>query len=116
MHACWLWRDAPMDGATRIEARVGSVPYNFSIGAAINKVVFRKPETPDGELEIRLDDCDGPVVAKLPLAPARGNSGVTTIGGTLAPSAGAHNLCATFTQNGPDPLWVLDKLTLSGPQ
>jgi hexosaminidase len=116
MHACWLWRDAPMDGATRIEARVGSVPYNFSIGAAINKVVFRKPETPDGELEIRLDDCDGPVVAKLPLAPARGNSGVTTIGGTLAPSAGAHNLCATFTQNGPDPRWVLDKLTLSGPQ
>jgi len=116
MRACWLWRAAPLDGMTRIEARVGSVPYNFSIGAAIKKVVFRKPKTPEGELEIRLDDCDGRVVARLPLAPAKGNSGVTTLTGTLAPRTGAHDLCASFTQKGPDPLWVLDKLTLSGPQ
>ena len=116
MRACWLWRGAPLDGATRIEAQIGSVPYNFAIGDAIKKVVFRKPETPEGELEIRLDDCDGPVVAKLPLGPAKGNSGVTTLTGALAPQTGAHTLCATFTQNGPDPLWVLDKLTLSGPQ
>ena len=86
------------------------------IGAAIKKVVFRKPKTPEGELEIRLDDCDGPVVARLPLAPAKGNSGVTTLTGALAPRTGAHNLCASFTQKGPDPLWVLDKLTLAGPQ
>ena len=95
---------------------MGSIPYNFSIGEAIKKVVFRKPETAEGELEIRLDDCDGPVVAKLPLAPAKGHSGVTTLTGTIAAQTGAHNLCATFTQNGPDPLWVLDTLTLSGPQ
>ena len=116
MKACWLWRAAPLDGMTRIEARVGSVPYNFVIGAAIKKVVFRKPKTPEGELEIRLDDCDGPVVARLPLAPAKANSGVTTLTGALAPRTGAHNLCASFTQKGPDPLWVLDKLTLAGPQ
>jgi hexosaminidase len=116
MEACWLWRGAPMDGMTRIEARVGSVPFNFAIGAAIDKITFRKPETPEGELEIRLDDCDGPVVAKLPLAPANGNSGVTTLAGTLLPQTGAHSLCATFAQNRLDPLWVLDKLTLSGPQ
>ena len=116
MQACWMWRGAPLDGVTRIEARVGSIPYNFSIGEAIKKVVFRKPETAEGELEIRLDDCDGPVVAKLPLAPAKGHSGVTTLIGTIAAQTSAHNLCATFTQNGPDPLWVLDTLTLSGPQ
>ena len=116
MQPCWLWRGAPMDGASRVEATVGSVPFNFSIGAAINKITFRKPETPEGELEIRLDDCDGPVVAKLPLAPAKANSGVTTLTGAIASQTGAHTLCATFTQNGPDPLWVLDKLTLSGPQ
>jgi hexosaminidase len=116
MQPCWLWRGARMDGATRIEATVGSIPFNFSIGAAINKITFRKPETPEGELEIRLDDCDGPVVARLPLAPAKGNAGVTTLTGTLAAQTGAHSLCATFTQNGPDPLQVLDKLTLLGAQ
>jgi hexosaminidase len=116
MHPCWKWPGAPMDGATRIEAQVGQVPFNFSIGAAVNKITFRKPEKSEGELEIRLDDCDGPVVAKLPLAPAKGNKGVTTLTGTLAPQTGAHMLCATFTQAKLDPVWVLDKLTLSGPR
>jgi hexosaminidase len=105
-----------MDGATRITADVGSVPFNFAIGDAVNRITFRKPETPDGELEIRLDDCNGPVVAKLPLAPAKANAGVTTLTGTIAPQTGAHMLCATFTQNGVNPIWVLDKLTLAPAQ
>jgi hexosaminidase len=116
MQPCWLWRGAPMDGATRITADVGSVPFNFAIGDAVNRITFRKPETPDGELEIRLDDCNGPVVAKLPLAPAKANAGVTTLTGTIAPQTGAHMLCATFTQNGVNPIWVLDKLTLAPAQ
>ncbi|HMI19260.1 MAG TPA: family 20 glycosylhydrolase [Sphingomonas sp.] len=116
MQPCWLWRAAPMDGASRITADVGSVPFNFAIGDAVNHITFRKPETPEGELEIRLDDCNGPVVAKLRLAPAKANAGVTTLTGTIAPQTGVHLLCATFTQNGVDPIWVLDKLTLSGPQ
>ena len=116
MQPCWKWPAAPLDGATRIEARVGSIPFNFSIGPQAKLITFRKPETPDGELEIRLDDCDGPVVAKLPLAPAKGNSGVTTLSGSIAPQTGVHTLCATFTQNQLEPVWVLDKLTLSGPQ
>ena len=32
--------------------------------------------------------------------------------GALVPQSGAHDLCMTFTQNGPDPFWVLDRLTL----
>jgi hexosaminidase len=116
MQPCWLWRGAPMDGATRITADVGSVPFNFAIGDAVNRITFRKPETPDGELEIRLDDCNGPVVAKLPLAPAKANVGVSTLTGTIAPQTGGHMLCATFTQNGVNPIWVLDKLTLAPAQ
>ncbi len=112
MQPCWLWRGAPVDGVTQIRATVGSVPFNFSIGAAINKIVFRKPDTAEGELEIRQDGCDGPLVAKLPLAPARGNRGVTDLTGQFRAAAGVHDLCITFTQNGPDPLWVIDRLTL----
>jgi hexosaminidase len=113
MQPCWLWRAAPLDGVGRIEAVVGSVPYNFAIGDAIKKIVFRKPETPEGELEVRQDSCDGPVVARLPLAPAKANAGVTRLAGALTAQGGTHDLCMTFTQNGPDPLWVLDKLTLA---
>ena len=114
MQPCWRWPAAPLDGISQVEAVVGNVPYNFAIGEAIRKVVFRKPETPEGELEIRQDSCDGPVIARLPLAPAKNNAGVTTLRGAITPTPGAHDLCATFTQNGPNPLWVLDKLTLAG--
>ena len=113
MQPCWLWRAAPLDGVGGIEAVVGSLPYNFSIGDAIKKVVFRKPETPEGELEVRQDTCDGPVVARLPLAPTKANAGVTRLAGALTAQGGTHDLCMTFTQTRPDPLWVLDKLTLA---
>ena len=39
-------------------------------------------------------------------------TGVADVTGALVPQSGAHDLCMTFTQNGPDPFWVLDRLTL----
>lgn len=111
-HPCWIWKRAPLDGIASLSAEIGQVPYNFSIGADLAKVVFDKPRTPTGELEVRLDSCDGPVVASIPLGAATRNSGVSTITGPLPPQQGRHDLCMTFTQTGPDPLWMLDRLTL----
>ena len=39
-------------------------------------------------------------------------AGLGQIAGPLVAPSGAHDLCMTFTQNGPDPFWVLDRLTL----
>lgn len=111
-HPCWIWKRAPLDGIASLSADVGQVPFNFSIGADLAKVKFDKPRTPTGELEVRLDRCDGPVVASIPLGAATRNSGVSTITGSLPPQQGRHDLCMTFTQTGPDPLWMLDRLTL----
>jgi hexosaminidase len=113
MKPCWIWHHAPLDGVARLSAEVGSLPYNFALGADIRSVVFRKPETPDGELEVRQDGCDGPRIATLPLAPATRQAGDTVLTGALAAKgAGVHDLCISFTQKTPDPLWVLDRLTL----
>lgn len=108
MQACWRWPAAPTHGVMRVKAEVAQVPYNFSLGADLASVTFRKPETPLGELEIRQDTCDGPRIAVLPL-----KAGATMIEGRLAPmTPGPHDLCMTFTQTGPDPLHVLDAITL----
>ena len=114
MHPCWIWRGAPLDGATRLRATVGRQPFNFAIGSDVDKIVFEKPATPAGELKVRRDGCDGPVIATVPLAPATGTSGDAVVSGAIEPQAGAHDLCMTFTQTGPDPFWVLDRLTLEG--
>ena len=111
-HPCWIWKRAPLDGVASLSAEVGQVPFNFSIGADIKHVVFDPPRTPTGELEVRLDNCKGPVVASIPLGAAVRNTGVSAISGSLPPQQGRHDLCMTFTQTGPDPLWMLDRLTL----
>ena len=113
MHPCWVWHGAPLDGVTRITAEVGRLPFNFAIGADIDKIVYEKPATPAGELKVRRDGCTGPVIATVPMAPATGTSGDATLSASLDPQQGAHDLCMTFTQSGPDPFWVLDRLTLN---
>ena len=112
MHPCWIWRGAPLDGVTRITATVGRQPFNFAIGDDIKKIVFEKPATAAGELKVRRDGCDGTVIATVPLASATRTSGDATVSATIPPQQGAHDLCMTFTQAGPDPFWVLDRLTL----
>lgn len=113
MQPCWLWRGAPLDGVTRVSAVVGSVPFNFAIGDAVNHITFPKPETAVGELEIRQDDCNGRVIGRLPLAPATANSGTTTLQGEIRAAGGTHDLCIMFAQPKLQPLWVIDKLTLA---
>ncbi|WP_255586502.1 family 20 glycosylhydrolase [Hephaestia mangrovi] len=112
MHPCWIWRAAPLDGVTRLTATVGRQPFNFAIGDDIKKVVFEQPTTPAGELKVRRDGCDGTVIATVPLAAATDTSGDATVSGVIPPQHGAHDLCMTFAQTGPDPFWVLDRLTL----
>lgn len=112
MRPCWIWKQASLDGIASLSADVGQVPFNFSIGADLAKVVFDKPRTPSGELQVRIDGCTGPVIASIPLGAATRNSGVSTIAGALPPQKGRHDLCMTFSQSGPDPLWMLDRLTL----
>jgi hexosaminidase len=112
MHPCWIWRGAPLSGVKRISAQVGRLPFNFAIGDDINKISFRPPATPAGELEVRRDSCDGPLIATVPLEAATHTSGDAVVGGAIAAQSGPHDLCMTFTQSGPDPFWVLDRLTL----
>jgi len=112
MHPCWIWRAAPLSGVNRISAQIGRLPFNFAIGDDINKVTFRPPATAAGELQVRRDSCDGPLIATVPLEPATHTSGDTVIGGPIPAQSGTHDLCMTFSQRGPDPFWVLDRLML----
>ena len=112
MHPCWIWRGAPLSRVTRISAQVGRLPFNFAIGNDVKKISFRPPATPAGELQVRRDDCDGPLIATIPLESATERSGVAEVAGPIWAQRGDHDLCMTFTQRGPDPFWVLDWLTL----
>jgi hexosaminidase len=112
---CWIYQAAPMDGVRRIAISVGQLPFNFQIGRDEDKIVFRPPATPAGEVEVR-DGCTGPRLAVLPLAPAIRRPGVTTLTTAITPMTGAHDLCITYTAHSVDPLWAVSGVQLvTGP-
>jgi hexosaminidase len=113
---CWRWPEADLGGVQTIEVAVGQVPFNFQIGEARERIRFAAPETPEGELEIRLDRCDGELFARLPLRPALASDAVTRLTSTpIAPRSGTHDLCLRFAQPALDPIWVVDSIRLVRP-
>ncbi|MEO8102185.1 MAG: family 20 glycosylhydrolase [Betaproteobacteria bacterium] len=117
---CWIFPQADLDTVTGIVAAVGQVPFNFQIGEDVNKIKFTKPATPGGELDVHLGQCDGEIIARLPLAPATASNGVTVLPqAMIAPQTGRHDLCLRFAQRfdqpSVDPVWALDWIQLTGP-
>jgi hexosaminidase len=112
MDPCWKWQGADLTGVAAISASVGQVPFNFQIGADRDKIVLRKPRTPEGELEVRLDRCEGDPIAVLPLKAAAADPAVTTLSAAIPPTAGRHDLCFAFTGGNLDPMWAIDRIEL----
>ena len=112
MNPCWIYEKADLDGVAKIAVAVGQVPFNFQLGQDVNKIVLHPPQTPEGELEVHLDSCDGARIATLPLKPAVANDAVTELSAPIALLAGRHDLCFLFTQKKLDPLWVIDWVDL----
>jgi hexosaminidase len=114
MNPCWILPGVDLSHAATLTAAVGQVPFNFQIGKDIEAIKFKPPHTPAGELEVRLDTCEGEPIAVLPLAAAADNDAVTVLPAVpLSGSRGPHQLCFTFTQRTLDPMWALDWVQLA---
>ena len=112
LNPCWRWPDAPVTQARRIAITVGQVPFNFQVGADRDRIRFRPPATPAGEMEVRQSGCEGPRIAVLPLTPAATRPGTTRLEAALPPMPSATELCFTYTARGPDPLWTIERVEL----
>lgn len=116
MNPCWTYQAADLSGGKSIEVAVGQVPFNFQIGADKEKIKFSLPRTAEGELEVRIDGCDGEPVLVLPLKAAAANPGVTVLTGQLPDIAGRHDVCLRFAVSGPDPIWAVDWVRIGAAQ
>ncbi|MGH8494960.1 MAG: family 20 glycosylhydrolase [Gammaproteobacteria bacterium] len=114
MNPCWLWRDVDLDDVSAITAAVGQVPFNFQFGADRPEFRLVTPQTPEGELEVRANGCDGERIAVLPLGKAARRHDVSVLSAELAaPPEGTTDLCFRFTASDVDPLWAIDWVALS---
>ena len=114
MNPCWILPAADLSRVSRLTAAVGQVPFNFQLGKEADSIKLNPPHTAAGELEVRLDACEGEPIAVLPLAPAADNDAVTVLPAVSLPRAsGPHELCFRFTQRTLDPMWAIDWVQLS---
>jgi hexosaminidase len=114
MNPCWIFKGADLSQSQTLTAAIGQVPFNFQIGNDVKGIPLPKPQTPEGELEVRLDHCDGEKVATLPLAPAVSSPTVTQLPpAKIAPRTGQRDLCFVFTRKSVDPIWVIDSIELT---
>jgi hexosaminidase len=113
MNPCWIYQAADLSHVTAVAAAVGQLPFNFQLGADIHAIELNPPQTPSGELEVRLDGCDGERIAVLPLQPAIANNAVTELAvAQITHLDGTHDLCLKFTRRSLDPMWALDWVRL----
>jgi hexosaminidase len=110
MDTCWQWKDASLDGMTRIEIGVDRLPFNYQLWKDAVGIVGRPKATKAGELEVRLDSCEGERLAVLPLAPAK--DGRATLTAELPARAGKHELCLFFTGKPGPKMWVIGDVQL----
>jgi hexosaminidase len=110
---CWLWRRAPLAGIQHVALTVGRVAWRF--GDEAKEAVVRPKAGAAGEFEIHVDSCTGPLLARLPLAPAGRGDGETQLNATVSMSKlnDAHDLCVFATGDPREGQWVLARVAFS---
>ena len=68
--------------------------------------------TPFGELEVRLDSCDGAVLTRLPLPAGDALGTRLNLRGDLPAQSGQHDLCMRFTAPSNGPLYAIGTVQL----
>jgi hexosaminidase len=111
MNPCWIWRAADLSHPQELEAEVGPVPFNYQLGADVGKIRVGDAHTPAGELEVRVDNCDGAAIVTVPLA-AAALTGESRLRAALPVLPGTHDLCFRFARPALDPMWAVDWLAL----
>jgi hexosaminidase len=109
MNPCWIFKDADLSHGAWLTAAVGQLPFNFEIGADVEKIRVGDAKTAEGELEVRVDRCDGPVVSTEPLPTMPAGKLVNKLRKVaLSPQPGRHDICLRFARPRLDPMWALD--------
>ena len=113
MDTCWQWKAASLDGARRVTIRTGSLPWNYQLAHEIKDVIVRPNATKHGEIDVHLDSCDGPRIARLSLPAAASGKLQIALTAQLAAAQGKHDLCFAVSGDPKQGMWGIDTVELS---
>ena len=111
-NSCQLYENAPLDGVARIHFELARVPRNYALAHEAKLVVSYPHTTPYGELLIKRDTCDGPLLGTLPLPDPASSPRRFTLDAPLAAASGKHTLCLIFTAPIDGPIYAFHRVFL----
>ena len=109
MNPCWILPHVDLNRIARITVQAGHIPYYFALWHDEAKVTSRRSTSGADELQIRLDDCYGPMVKAVPLRIEHPESEMRDV---ALEGNGVHDVCFAFAAHTRDPLWLIDFVRL----
>jgi hexosaminidase len=109
---CQLFPATLMDGVGAIHVDAVRLARNYALAHEAKLVVSRPHATPFGELLVRLDQCDGPLLASLPLPDPAHSARNFTLKAALPAQQGEHALCLIYAAPIDGPLYALGRVKL----
>lgn len=111
-NSCQLYPATPMDGVTAIHVDAVRLERNYALAHEQKLVVAHPHSTPFGELVVHQDQCDGAVLASLPLPDPAHGARRFTLDAALPALHGEHALCLVYTAPNDGPLYALARVSL----
>jgi hexosaminidase len=108
---CWLWHQVPLAGIGHVTLSVARVAWRF--GDEAPHAVVRPKASSAGEFEIRANSCTGPLLARLPLAPAVGTIEQRASVSSAPGAADGADLCIFATGDPREGQWALARVAFS---
>ncbi len=110
--SCQLFPATRMDGVAAIHVDAVRLERNYALAHDQKLVVSRPHRTPFGELVVHQDQCNGAVLATLPLPDPAHSARTFTLDAPLPALTGAHALCLIYTAPIDGPLYALGRVSL----
>jgi hexosaminidase len=111
MNPCWIWAAVDTSDLTRVKLTLAAAPFNLQLGPQLAQVIHRPATSAKGEIQVRLDTCDGgELLAILPLPAARPE---IELDAAVPARPGVHALCFVYANGARlDPIWGVEKVEL----
>ena len=111
-NTCQIIPATRLDGIDAITVDAVRLARNYALAGEQKLVVSRPHATPHGELEVRLDRCDGEMVATMPLPDPASSAPSFTLDASLPARTGERELCLILTAPIDGPLYGLGRASL----
>lgn len=112
-YPCWQWNHADLEGIRSITVRAGKIPYYFQLAHDEPARKFEPARTRTGEMDVRMDGCNGTLIGNTPLPENPDADGFVTLQARIPANVGQHDICLIFTGETRPSMWVLDEVTLN---